>query len=246
MNLKLPFEINFVQRLKKVIADEKVAFKIQSKLQFSRWFRCVARRLSAEKNVFLWKNVFCEKFFSFENFQRNRPFSKFKGGQSSKCIRGGPWDGSKSLRRRCWHVKAFACNFQMAQNSNSIKCQNFELAHFFQLENPEMAQNSNRFFLESIFSSNFEPSRSFRAKKSEPSQGFDTWWIFRAEIKEKLNSSNFEPSQSYMHMPSRVKTSFDDFLSHLKVPPVRKCWFSTKKFSKSPMQMRLYVNLLQC
>ena len=88
--------------------------------------------------------------------------------------------------------------------------------------------------------------RVFELKKCEPSQGFDTWWIFRAEIKEKLNSSNFEPSQSYMHMPSRVKTSFDDFLSHLKVPPVRKCWFSTKKFSKSPMQMRLYVNLLQC
>ena len=30
------------------------------------------------------------------------------------------------------------------------------MAHFFQLENPEMAQNSNRFCLESIFSSNFE------------------------------------------------------------------------------------------
>ena len=32
-------------------------------------------------------------------------------------VRGGPWDGSKSLRRRCWHVKPFACNFEMAQNS---------------------------------------------------------------------------------------------------------------------------------
>ena len=28
-------------------------------------------------------------------------------------IRGGHWDGSKSHRRRCWHVKAYACNFEM-------------------------------------------------------------------------------------------------------------------------------------
>ena len=44
--------------------------------------------------------------------------------------------------------------------------------------------------------------------------------IFRAEIKEKLNGSNFGPSQDFMHMPSRVNISFDDFLGHLRVPPV--------------------------
>ena len=28
-------------------------------------------------------------------------------------ICGGHWDCSKSHRRRCWHVKAYACNFEM-------------------------------------------------------------------------------------------------------------------------------------
>ena len=90
-------------------------------------------------------------------------------------------------------MKAYASNFQMAQNSNC------SVYHFC---------------LESNFSSNFEVSQSFRAKKSDPSQRFDMGRTFRAEIKEKLNRSNFEPSQSYLHMLSRVNTSFDDFLSH--------------------------------
>ena len=82
-------------------------------------------------------------------------------------------------------MKAFACNFEMAQNSNcsvflkfqleiSITCQNLELAHFFQLENSEMAQNSKRKWIRGKKGSNFEPSQSFRAEKSEPTQGFDT------------------------------------------------------------------------
>ena len=54
---------------------------------------------------------------------------------------------------------------------------------------------------------------------------FDTLSIFRAEIKEKLDCSNFEPSQNHMHMPSCDMTSFDVFLSHLKIPPVVGAWF---------------------
>ena len=80
MNLKLPFEINFVQRLIKVIADEKVAFKIQSKLQFSRWFRCVARRLSAEKMFF------CEKMFFAKSFFRSKIFSEIDRFRNSKVV----------------------------------------------------------------------------------------------------------------------------------------------------------------
>ena len=63
-----------------------------------------------------------------------------------------------------------------------------------------MAQNSNRFWLESIFFS---------------------------DIEEELNSSIFEPSQSYMHVPSRVNTSFDVFLSHFKGPRVYLIWYKS-------------------
>ena len=55
-------------------------------------------------------------------------------------VRGGPWDGSKSHRRRQSHVTNY-------------------------MHNPEMAQNSNHFCLEFNFCSNFEPSQSFRTKK---------------------------------------------------------------------------------
>ena len=84
-----------------------------------------------------------------------------------------------------------------------------------------MAQNSDYLCLEYHFSSNFGPSQNFRTKKSGPSQNFDTWLIFRAKIKEKLNGSNFGPSQNRMHMPSRDNISFDDFLGHLGDPPVQ-------------------------
>ena len=66
-----------------------------------------------------------------------------------------------------------------------------------------MAQNSNHFASNSI-SPNFEPSRFFRAKKSEPLWQKDTWSIFRIENKGKMNGSIFEPSRFQMHMLSRV------------------------------------------
>ena len=98
-----------------------------------------------------------------------------------------------------------------------------------------MAQNSNHFCLEFNFSSNFEPSQNFRTKKSEPTQNLDTWSRFRRENKEKLNGSNFEPSQSYACTESRVIVSFDDFLSHLRHPPVSRDMifvdFSRKHYS---------------
>ena len=31
---------------------------------------------------------------------------------------GGLWDGLKSHRSGCWHVKPYACDSEMAQNSN--------------------------------------------------------------------------------------------------------------------------------
>ena len=83
-----------------------------------------------------------------------------------------------------------------------------------------MAQNSKRNGIRGRDSPNFWPSQNFRTKKSGPSQNFDTWLIFRAKIKEKLNGSNFGPSQNRMHMPSRDNISFDDFLGHLGDPPV--------------------------
>ena len=38
--------------------------------------------------------------------------------------------------------------------------------------------------------------------------------------KEKMSGSNGEPSQNQIHMLVRVMVSFDDFLSHLTIPPV--------------------------
>ena len=134
----------------------------------------------------------------------------------------GPWDGSKSHRRRQSHVTPCMHNLEMAQNSNHwvflyflleilITCLNPELAHFF---------GSKRNWIRGKNDSNFEPSQNFRTKKSEPTQNLDTWSRFRRENKEKLNGSNFEPSQSYACTESRVIVSFDDFLSHLRYPPV--------------------------
>ena len=39
-------------------------------------------------------------------------------------------------------------------------------------------------------------------------------------LTKKLNGSNFQLSQNVMHIPSRDKSSFNDFLSYLKISPV--------------------------
>ena len=44
--------------------------------------------------------------------------------------------------------------------------------------------------------------------------------MFQAEFSEKLHESNFEPSQDHMHVLTSDISSFDGFLSHLRVPPV--------------------------
>ena len=53
----------------------------------------------------------------------------------------------------------------------------------------------------------------FSNYKSEPSRGFDTWLIFRAEIKAISNLDAYH----MLHMPSFDMTSFD-FLGHFKDP----------------------------
>ena len=50
-------------------------------------------------------------------------------------------------------------------------------------------------------------------------ENFNTWLIFRAKIKKKLNGSNFGLFQNRMHMPSCDNISFVDFLGHLGDPP---------------------------
>ena len=117
-------------------------------------------------------------------------------------------DGSKSHRRKQWNV--YASDFEIAQNSNhslffilsskmKSTCFYAEFAHFFS-SNYKMAL----FCLDCTFSSNFEPSRNFRAKNTRS--------IFRGESQGKINGSNF--------MLARVIVSFDDLLSHLKIPCV--------------------------
>ena len=46
------------------------------------------------------------------------------------------------------------------------------------------------------------------------------WSIFEQEFNKKLIGSNFELTQNLMHIPSRDKSSFESFLSLLKIPPV--------------------------
>jgi len=53
-----------------------------------------------------------------------------------------------------------------------ITCQNFEMVHFFELENSEIAQNSNHFCLESNFYSNCEPSQSYMHVTTLPPMTF--------------------------------------------------------------------------
>ena len=83
------------------------------------------------------------------------------------------------------HVKSYAFDFEVAQNSNYSFFSNFFLeilitcllagvAHFFQLENIEVAQNSKRNLIRGKNDSNFEPLQHFRAKKSEPLRPKDT------------------------------------------------------------------------
>ena len=81
------------------------------------------------------------------------------------------------------HMRDVSCGTypEMAQNSINwvflnirleilIACQNPGSAHFFKLENPQMAHNSKRNKIRSKNDSNFEPSLDFRAKKSEPNR----------------------------------------------------------------------------
>ena len=50
--------------------------------------------------------------------------------------------------------------------------------------------------------------------------GLKKWVILEfCHVIEVLSQFESEPSQNVMHMPSRDNISFDDFLSHLKIPP---------------------------
>ena len=164
--------------------------------------------------------------------------------ESFLMIREGWWDGSKSDRRRQWHVPAYASDFEMTQNSNHlfflyllleilITCLFAEVAHFFELENVEMAQNSKRNWIRGKNDSNFEPLQHFRAKKSEPLRQKDTWYIFRTCVIDVFRWL-FEPS----HHTPRMKNSlivtfhFSLFYLFLKVIEIEKP-FQTKFFALS-------------
>ena len=97
---------------------------------------------------------------------------------------GGPWDGSKSHRRRYCHVEVYAWDFEMVQlqigSKSRITCQNSEMAHFFRPQTLRWLKNRSNLYLEFSFFSNFELSQSFRSEKSELSRSFDTWSRFWA------------------------------------------------------------------
>ena len=87
----------------------------------------------------------------------------------SYVIRGGPWDGSNSHRRRYCHMKAYAWDFEIAQlqisSKSTITCQNSEMAHFFRPETLRWLKIRSSQYIESSFCSNFELSQRFWSEK---------------------------------------------------------------------------------
>ena len=86
----------------------------------------------------------------------------------------------------------------------------------FLLNSCSKIDHVSKFWISSLFlvrkfciSSKFEEKLNLRQKS-----------IFEQEFNKKLNGSNFELIQNLMHIPSREKSSFDDFLSLYKIPPV--------------------------
>ena len=78
----------------------------------------------------------------------------------------------------------------------------------------EMALSSNH-----SVSLQFQLDILITCQNSEMAQNSNHFCL-EFNFSSKLNGSNFEPSQNHMHIPSCDMTSFDVFLSHLKIPPV--------------------------
>ena len=92
-------------------------------------------------------------------------------------------------------MSVYASDFEIARNSSHsfllyflleilITCFLPKLLTFL-LENSKISQKSNHFCLECTFSSNFQPSRNFRTKKSEPRQKKTRDQYCEEKLKEK-------------------------------------------------------------
>ena len=135
-------------------------------------------------------------------------------------IRGGSWDGSKSHRRRFCHVKAYAWDFEMAQLKIGSKSRSrVKTPRWLTFSDLKLWDGSK---FEAV---NISNRGSIRILSYLRISGLKKWAI--SEFWHVI--VNFEPIWSWaiskshayhmQHMPSRDKTSFDDFLSHLKDPP---------------------------
>ena len=108
----------------------------------------------------------------------------------------------------------YACDPEMAQISNRVISRDHmffpEMTHFFQLENPEIAQFELEILITCFF---LGLSQDFQTEKV-------SYLRKKTRDHEKLNGSSFEPSQDHVHIQTCDIGSFDDFLSYLRVPPV--------------------------
>ena len=123
-------------------------------------------------------------------------------------IRGGPWDGSKSQRRRYCHVEANAWDFEMAQlqigSKSTITCQNSEMAHFFRPETLRWLKIRTETEFEILIASNFELSQSFRYEKVSHlgvltrDRDFEPIWRWAISKSNAYASTTTPPSMTFL------------------------------------------------
>ena len=118
---------------------------------------------------------------------------------------GGPWDGSKSYRRRCYHVNQSRHMHEILRLLNlnwlkiSITCKNPEMAHLFKPKTLDVSKFVKKFNLR------------YRLLRTG------------SKFEEKFNSRQkwFQFWATYL---ITWKIFLDDFLSYPKVPPVPLKW----------------------
>ena len=130
-------------------------------------------------------------------------------------VSGGPWDGSKSHRRRYCHVEAYAWDFEMAQLQIGSKSRSrVKTPRWHTFSDLKLLDGSK---FEAINISNWVSNGILSHLRVS---GLKKWAISEFwHVIEILSQFAVEPSQNRMQMASRDNISFDVFLSHLKHPP---------------------------
>ena len=135
-------------------------------------------------------------------------------------IRGGPWDGSKSHRRRFCHVEAYAWDFEKAQLQIGSKSRSRVKTPRWLIFPDLKLWDGSKFEAFNISNRVFVRILSYLRVLGLKKWAISEFW----HVIEILSQFEVEPSQNLILMPPRDKlyyTSNDNFLSHLKDPRVR-------------------------